>query len=213
MTLAGYILYSLDGKRVESFLRSPTQAEIEHFAEQVSQCLDQYDTSFEKGEPMKDWPSDPAELASILRQYLAKPDWYCDWSDEGKQLWQDSFEALCCDRFGHECESDGIYWNVIEEAVRHHGVKPDTITDLEVTHFGTRPFRYFAKTRSFDQWCPYHSMHRPDEVKRLIEQMEEAENRIRTCRHEEASDDYDELMPILDRIVKRDRVLHVGVDT
>ena len=214
--MAGFILYSLDWPQVKQFMESPDEVRLLKLAQLVSDEMDQVDGELDDGDPVASWPADPVELAPVLAQRIALPDWYGDLSDSGKSAWEWGFSAFCSDDdvFAFEVESDGVYWNIHSEALKHHGLKDDVIGDMEITHFGTRPFRYRQQgKRSFDHYYPYHSMHTPDEVKKLVEQFSAAESTILSSRYEEVQDDYEELMPVLHRLVEANRVLYVSVDT
>ena len=214
--MAGYVLYSLDWPKVKQFMESPDDANLLQLAEKVSDEMDGVDSDLSDDDPVASWPADPVELAPVLAERIALPDWYGDLSDPGKTAWEWGFCGFCSGDgvFDFEVESDGVYWNIHGEAMAHHGRKEDVVTDLEITHFGTRPFRYLKRgKRSWDEFYPYHSMHTPDEVQKLLEQFSAAEKRILKSRYEEVKDDYEELMPVLRRCVEKNRVLYVSVDT
>lgn len=214
--MAGYILYSLDWPLIKQFMEAPDEARLLKLAESVSDEMDQVDDDLEDHDVVASWPSEPAELAPILAERILLPDWYNDLSDPGKTAWEWGFSSFCSDEevFNFEVESDGVYWNIHSEALKHHGLQDDVVGDLEITHFGTRPFRYLKQgKRTFDEYYPYHSMHTPDEVKKLLEQFSAAETTILGSRHEEVQEDYEELMPVLHRLVETNRVLFVQVDT
>lgn len=214
--MAGYFLYSLDHDKLTKFISSPTAKPLSKLAELVSDALDRYDNDFEDGDAVAEWPSEPEELKPILKAHLALEDWYADLSDAGKRLWEDAFTRLCDEKsvFDFKCECDGIYWNVVEEALQSHGLRPGTITPMELTHFGTRPLHYLQQGAiPYDSWYPYHSMHTADEVERLIEQFTAAKKAIRASRHKDARIDFDILMPVLEKVASSNRVLYVAVDT
>jgi hypothetical protein len=61
---------------------------------------------------------------------------------------------------------------------------------------------------------PYHSMHTPDEVKRLLQELKEAEPTILAAEDESVRRDYEEeLLPAVQRIARAGRLLYIGVDT
>ena len=212
--MAGYFLYSLDWSRVSAFLNEPDDVDIRKLAECVSDGLDEIDSSIDDDDPLASWPSSPSEMLPKLTEHLAKPDWYADFSDSGRAMWERAFEGLCHDCMGFECESDGVYWNIHSETLSHHRLKNDTIGKMEITHFGHRPFRFLYQGKlSWEGWYPYHSMHTPTECQKLIEQFSNAKERLMSCRYEEVPDDYEELMPVLEKMVRDSRVLYVSVDT
>jgi hypothetical protein len=216
--MAGYFLYSLDWQRVDHFLQAPEEAQVRKMAKSISDYLDQLDDQIEDDDPEALWPSDPVELEPIVRQRLTMPDWYSGLSDSGKQMWERSWMDLCNDEtltpFDFQCESDGIYWNIMEEAMKFHSQKANVISDHVISHFGTRPFRYLHKGKiTYDGWHPYHSMHTPEEVASLETAFKEAKSAILKSRHREVKDDYKELMPVLEKLATANRVLYVSVDT
>ncbi len=216
--MAGYFLYSLGWQEFDRFLRSPKDVHVRTMAESISDYLDELDDRIEDDDPEALWPSEPDELESIVRKRLEMPDWYGDLSDCGREIWERSFLDLCgrdsLNPFNFECESDGIYWNIIEEAMKFHSLPANTLSDHVVSHFGTRPFRYFRNEKlRYDSWHPYHSMHTPEEVAALETSFKQAKSSIMKSRHREVKDDYAELMPVLEKLTKANRVLYVSVDT
>ncbi|QDV56373.1 DUF7691 family protein [Rosistilla oblonga] len=216
--MAGYFLYSLDWPSLNSFLESPSEDLAAAMAENVSELLDSYDEQLEDDDEAADWPSDTESLLPILIDRLQRKDWYADLSEIGKNIWERAFVDLCNDDelnpFGFECESDGVYWNIVSEAIAHHDQPKNQLTEKEITHFGARPFRYWHTGRlNWDAWQPMHSMHSPAEVVALAEQFEAAEATLRDSRHPEVDEDYEELMSVLDKLKTNGRVLYVSVDT
>ena len=109
---------------------------------------------------------------------------------------------------GIPCKSDSFSQRVrsptkIAERKSHRQLPQNgkKLTEKEITHFGTRPLRY------------WQSMHTRAEVAALAEQFETSEEAILNSRHEETEVDYNELIPVLDKLEKNSRVLYVGVDT
>ena len=91
--MAGYILYSLDWDRFQSLVNNPTRKQLLKFAEPISDGLDQHDGEFEDGDPVHDWPSEPVELCDLVKDRLARPDWYGDLSDAGVAQLRRRFSA------------------------------------------------------------------------------------------------------------------------
>jgi hypothetical protein len=217
----GYILNSVDRKKFSRFVEKPTTVQLVAFADCVSDLLDEYDRRFEAGDPVADWPSDPKELSEIVRERLARADWYGDLSDTAKELWE---RAVC--GFGlsekyldhrQEGDADSVDWSVIDLARKHHKIKEGTIGKKVLSRFCECPFRFFPvlnRRRKRDAWRSNHSMHPPEEVVRLIDELTAARPTI-----EEFGDQYDidaledDLLPVLERIAEAGRMLHVYADT
>ena len=219
--MAGYALYSLDWEKFQRFVNSPTREQLLAFSEIISDGLDEYDEELEEGDPVADWPSEPEMLCDLVKQRLTMPDWYGDLSDTGKRIWEWAVFGFCMNtndkEMGFEVESDGIYWDVIELAQKHHKLPQNYITDHLLTHFGHRLYRYHPdpeKRLAFDGWVPYHSMHTPEEVQQMIEALNVARPTIEASGDEDALRDYEEeLMPALDKIADRGRMLFIQLDT
>jgi hypothetical protein len=216
--MAGYILQSLDSSRLIKFMQTPSKELVRIMGETVSDLLDEYDSDLEDGDSIADWPSEVEQLAPILVDHVQTENWYADFLPIGQRIWEEAFTALCENEeqnpFKFQYESDGIYWNIVEEAVRYHQQPKNQLTDLEITHFGTRPFRYRRDSKwQWGDWSPTHSMHTPQEVAALAEQFAAAEDAIRMSPHEETEMDYEELMSVLDKLRSSERILYVQVDT
>jgi hypothetical protein len=218
--MAGYHIYSLDWDRFLRFVDTPSLAQVRSMAELVSDGLDECDQEFEENDPLRDWSSEPDELSDPVRERLARPDWYGDLSDVGKGLWERALTVFCDDarprEIGFRVESDGVYWDVIEIA-RLHGIPPNRVTTSVLSHFGTRPYRYHppaGRTLEWGDWTPNHSMHTPEEVRRLLEELREARAAILSASVEVARSDYEEeLLPGVERIAHAGRLLYIAVDT
>lgn len=218
--MAGYIIYSLDGEKFQQFVEQADDATLATFADIFSQTMDEYYDEFEKDDPLRDWPVDPGELAPKLKQRLTSPDWYEGFSNTGKAVWESSLQNLCMDDtklLGFDCESDGVYWDVIDLIRAHHGIKPNAVTDLEISHFGMRPYRYTPDSslqEDFYSWHPNHSMHEAADVARILEQVKAAKSAVMNSDDENAKEEYEEeLVPALEKVAASKRVLFIGVDT
>ncbi len=221
--MAGYYIYSLDWQKFHRFVEEPSPTQLLAFAERVSDGLDEQERAFYDGDPVRDWPSDAEELGELLRPRLRQADWYGDLSDAGKSVWERAIIAFSerrkrGDNLGYRCECDeSIYWDVIEVARRHHGIAPNLVTEAVVSHFGTRPFRYHQPTDrppQWGDWAPSHSMHTPEEVARLLEELKQAGPSILAAPSDSARTDYEErLLPAVEKIARAGRLLYVGVDT
>ncbi|MCI0638759.1 MAG: hypothetical protein L0Y72_03210 [Gemmataceae bacterium] len=144
--MAGYIIYSLDWPKFRDMVERPTQQQLTLLARVLAEERENLDGEFEDADPILEWPSDPESLAPVVAKRLALPDWYGDLSRAGKQLWEGTVFSACmnCTKLGLDfrVDNDGVYWDVIEVGWKHLGVVPYTITDVALSAFGTRPFRY-----------------------------------------------------------------------
>jgi hypothetical protein len=219
--MAGYHIYSLDWDGFLRFVDEPGRAQLLAFAELVSDALDENDQEFEEGDPVHDWPSEPEALCDLVERRLRQPDWYGDLSDTGKSVWERALTGFCDDArpkdVGFRVESDGVYWPVIDIARRHHGIPPNRVTGSILSHFGTRPYRYRPRTDRplrWGDWTPNHSMHTPEEVRSLLEELREAGPAILSAPEEGARLDYEkELLPAVDKVARTGRLLYIAVDT
>src|SRR5262245_13617793 len=143
---AGYIIYSLDGEKFRQLVERPTPDQLTPLAKLVRDGLEEYDGEFDEGDPALEWPKKVKLLAPIVSKRLALPEWYGDLSRAGKMLWEGVIFNACmnCDDIdvGFRAENDGIGWDVIELAWKQLGVVPNTITDVALSTFRTRPYRY-----------------------------------------------------------------------
>jgi hypothetical protein len=217
----GYILNSLDWKKFNKFVERPTKAQLLDFADTVSYYLDEYDERFEEGDPVAEWPSDPKELSEIVRERLALADWYGDLSSTAKELWERSVRSFGMsekhlDGRG-EGDADSVGWSVIDLARKHHKIKEGTIGPMILSRFCEVPFRYHPvlnRRRKRNDWFSYHSMHAPEEVVQLIDELKAARPTI-----EKSGDRYDidaledDLLPVLEDIAEAKRMFYVYADT
>lgn len=220
--MAGYFIYSIDWNPVETFLSRPTKSQLKALTAIVSDHLDFADKDLTDTDPMALWPSQPNELIDVIKSHLVNFDWYTSFSDIGKYVWESSiqefFRLQTTDvNFGFKCECDGVYWNLIDEARLHYSIPVNAITDIELSHFGTRPLRYLQSGESGETIHHLagatHSMHTPDEVVKMAEQFAAAEATIDESRFAEVLNDYEALMSVFDRIIPLKRILYVVVDT
>jgi len=235
--MAGYIIYSVDWDKFQSFVNSPTRKQLLEFAKEISDGLDRDDGAFEDGDPVHDWPSEPEELCDIVKERLARPDWYGDLSDVAQNIWGNAVYSFCVseskDAVGFRVDHDGVYWDVLELALKHLKVDRDQIRpDVALSTFGKRPYRYHhsidaAKSREkedgddeeFDDydfemdWHEMQSLHTPDEVQKMLEELRSAGPAIAGSRDRQAIGDYDSLIRVLEKLVKERRMLFIQVDT
>lgn len=144
--MAGYIIYSLDWSKFQQMVDKPTKAQVAALADLLRDGLEENDGEFDESDPVGDWPADAKALAPIVTQRLALPDWYGDLSRGGKALWEGVVFRASMNNdaidLGFRVDSDGVYWDVIELAWKRLGVVPNTITDVALSAFGVRPYRY-----------------------------------------------------------------------
>ena len=147
--MAGYVIYSLDWAKFRDLVEQPTPTQLSQLARVLAEELENLDGEFEDDDPIQQWPTKPKGLVPIVAQRLALPDWYGDLSHAGKQLWEATVFGACmnCKKLGLDfrVDSDGVYWDVIELAWKHLGVVPNTISEVALSTFGTRPYRYHPR--------------------------------------------------------------------
>ena len=218
--MAGYPIYSLDWDKFRRFVDAPSRRQLLAYCDRISKELDAADGQFEDNDPLRDWPSEPEELCSLIESRLKQADWYGDLSDAGKSLWDSALTGFCNGGkkdLGFRVESDGVSWEVIELAARHHGIQGSGITEAILSHFGKRPYRFHPPAGwrpTFGGWMPYHSMHTPEEVQRLLQELKEAGPTILSASHKDAKRDYEEeLLPAVEKVARTGRLLYIAVDT
>jgi hypothetical protein len=191
------------------------------FAELISDGLDEHDGEFEDGDAVHDWPSEPVELCDLVEDRLARPDWYGDLSDVGKGIWCNAVFGFCSrtdrDAVGFRVEHDGIYWDVLELAHKLLKLPLNRFSpDVALSAFGQRAYRYHPPTDvagDFFDWRPMHSMHTPDEVRTMLEELRSIGPAIENATDKQAVRDYDSLISVLEKLDKQRRMLFVQVDT
>lgn len=141
--MAGYIIYSLDWNKFRQLVDRPTPAQLAALAKLLREELDEYD---EYDADTLDWPTDKKSLVTLAANRLALPDWYGDLPRAGKNVWEGVILVACQDckgiDVGFRVDNDGVYWDVIELAWKHLGVVPNRISEVALSAFGTRPYRY-----------------------------------------------------------------------
>lgn len=218
--MAGYIIYSLDWDKFQKFVNNPTSKQLLNFAEIISDGLDGADDAFEENDPIQDWPNEPEELCELVKERLARPDWYGDLSEGGKSIWSAAVDGFCsykCPKeVGYRVDHDGIYWDLIDLARKHFKAPlEEVLPDVALSAFGLRPYRCQNVTPDPDAYEPQfmHSMHAPDEVRKMLEELKAIGPAIEKSRNKQAIGDYDGLLPVLETLDKENRMLFVQVDT
>ncbi len=147
--MAGYTVYSLDWSKFQQFIEHPTPEQLAVFASLVTDALEEKD-EFGDDPLTRPWPKGKAAQARLLSDRLARPDWYGDLSEAGRNLWESViFDVGLGDSgidLGFRVDSDGVYWDVVELAWKHLQVASDEISEVAFSAFGKSPFRYFGLT-------------------------------------------------------------------
>ena len=218
--MAGFVIYSLDWPKFRQFVESPTPKQLKLLAGELAAELEELDGEFEEDDPILEWPTNAKSLAATVANRLALPDWYGDLSRVGKELWDTTFYGACmnCDDLdiGFRVDSDGVYWDVIETARAALGVAPNQVTSVAMSTFGTRPFRYHPpanRKTKFGDWSPMHSMHPPEEVQRMVQELESIKPAIDASDDEVRRQYQEDLLPALTKIAKDGRMLFIQVST
>jgi hypothetical protein len=219
--MAGYHIGSLDWSKFQRFVDEPSHAQLLAFSEFISDALDVHDQRLNEGDPLRDWPSNPEALCKLVKRRLTMSDWYGDLSDAGKDVWESALTGFCSDAtskgVGFRVESDGVYWDVITIAAQHHEIPVNQITGAILTQFGTRPYRYHppaGRIPLLEDWHANHSMHTPDEVQMLLEELKDAGPAILSASEEQPRRDYqEELLPAVEKVARARRLLFITVDT
>lgn len=216
--MAGYMLYSLDNDAFQKFCTAPSEKQLLKLAQETSVSLDDFDDS--EGEVLGSWPVQPEELVPILRTRITQADWFAGFSDYEKSQFDMILRGFFCDddnELNFRCESDGIYWDVVDLIRNHHQVPANTVNEKIISQFGTKPLHATletGKTPGFDTWAPYFSMHLPEDVIQLREEVLAAEAAVRNSGDDNACQEYDdELLPTLDTVINDQRLLFIVLDT
>ncbi len=146
LSMAGYILYSIDADKFRRLIEHPAPHELKIIRKMLAERLEDLNGACDDDDPILQWNSSPAALEAIVKQRLASDNWYSDLSTAGKELWEGLIFDICTDHdefdLGFRVENDGIYWDVINVALARLKIPPETITEKAISTFGQRPFRY-----------------------------------------------------------------------
>lgn len=289
--MAGYIIYSLDWGKFQKFVESPTPGQLIAFARRLCDGLEEYE--FDETDPVRTWPTKANALAPVAARRLALPDWYGELSATGKAVWEGAIFGACMDgegiELGFRVDNDGISWDVMELAWKELGVVPGQISDVAISAFGYRPYRYHpdtkpAKTRKehdkeeaerrsalteakgfvdelleatkarkaapdpnkmmeelkegksdsimkalmgffgevqeggggthLEDWQPMHSMHTPDEVRKMLAELRSVESAMQKAKKKDVRRQYEEdLLSAISSVAEDGRMLFIQVDT
>ena len=216
--MAGYIIYSLDWPKFNALVERPSRAQLTILARDLADGREGLDDQFDRGDPVLGWPRAANALTSVVADRLARSDWYSDLSRVGKELWEGTIFAACMNSddldVGFRVDSDGIYWDVINLISDRMGERRETPGRSAMSRFGTVPFRYHppASPRSVD-WGPMHSMHPPDEVQRMLEELRSVASAVEASRDASIRQDFAELLQAVEPVAADGRLLFIQVDT
>jgi hypothetical protein len=216
--MAGYLIYSLDWPKFSALVERPTPAQLATLARRLGDEREELDGEFEEGDPILSWPQAAKALAPIVAERLARPDWYGDLSPAGKQLWETAFYVTCMRSkklgVGFRVDSDGVYWDVINLITGRLGDRPETPGKSAMSRFGTVPFRYHPPGRRPSGWTPMHSMHPPDEVRRMLAELRSVAPAVAAAEDPDVREQFtEELLPAVERVAADGRLLFIQVDT
>lgn len=207
--MAGYFLYTLAGGVFTQLTNSPSREQGLVLADHLGEVL-------EEAEASAMWPRDRDALADLIWRRLALPDWYADLSDEDARVWdkvvfsldREPGEAIGIDFQCSDYES--IYWDCAEIAASQGA------TMMTETTFGSSGFRYFGQPTDGRSYYPAYSLFTPEQVRKLLTQLEAVEPHFRSLPGGEESPHeqfFEGLLPTVREAVENDRVLWVQTDT
>ncbi|MEZ6124726.1 MAG: hypothetical protein R3C49_16380 [Planctomycetaceae bacterium] len=201
------------------FISEPTDDQLKKFAERIDDVYESHLEQFEEGDEddslAKSWSSEGTDPEAAIREQ----------SETGKLVRRyrtANLSSLVPGHRGHgsgigfSLDSDGIYWNLMELATRQLSNRSDQHV---VARFGRCPYSvaaiesYEPEEWGYGWWDPYHSMHPPEEVRRLIQEMESLSGAVEASGDDQAIRDYEELMSALEKVSKDNRMLYISVDT
>jgi hypothetical protein len=213
--MAGYIIYSLDWLGLQKLTSNPQPSQLTTLAEAIDEDYEPLLDDLAPDDIAHSWSLDRETHQKAIQAHLQRDDWYAGLSDDAKSIWHSALADACSQipELLFRVESDGIYWDVIDIALRHLTATTDAKPALAT--FGTVPFRCgLHQPRAMEDWHPSHSMHSPDETAAIRKELNSVESEIDSSGNSDALRDYEnELMPSLDRIVREERMLFVAVDT
>lgn len=235
--MAGYFLYSLDWSKFRRFVERPTPTQLTVLTNAIRDQLRTHADQFTADDPCRSWPTDTDALAALVTERLGRSDWYSDLSETAKSVWDSGIFDACCGRrlaIGFRVESDdGVYWDIIDFINHRLGVPPRRTTaittgaprDVAMARFGKTPFRcpLSAVCESAEHspfggrppynWMPLHSMHPPDEVEKMLEELRAITTTVaREASKAERAQFKETLLPTIERVADPRRMLFVQVD-
>lgn len=200
-------------------VEDPTPAQLEILVQCLANERSLMQHEFERNDPIRRWPKNPESLLPIVAERLGQEDWYGDLSEQGKQLWETAFYLSCMRESDLDIEfrvdSDGVYWDVIDLILTELGDQPETPGESAMSRFGTVPFRYHPVARSPQAyWHPMHSMNPPDEVQRMVTELESVAPAVQASKNSDVQEQFTgELLPAIKKVADDGRLLFIQVDT
>ena len=216
--MAGFFIYSLDWKKFQKFTKKPTKKQLKKFAESLDDRYERVMDELEETDVAHSWSADAKDHEAAIQERLASEDWYGDLSDEACGIWEWSMFDLANDaaNFDFRCESDGVYWYVIQYCEEHAS---KTSKSSAIARFGHWPYglqKAPKQPKDFlePHWMPYHSMRPPEEVEQMLAEAKAADKYVKSKKDRETYDELiDTLIPTLEKIAADERMLFVQVDT
>lgn len=205
--MAGYFMYSFDADAFEQLTTRPTEEQALFLATNVIEGIEESDY----------WPQDIPALATAIRTHLAKPDWYAGLSEEDAEIW-DSVVFTFVGESGSELGLDfqcsdyeSIYWDCAEEVVAQGG------TMFREPVFGNSGFRFHDKLDHDYGYFRIYSIYTPEQVKKLLHQLQQVEPHFASLTDREEGSVYDQffegLLPTIKEVADNKRVLFIQTDT
>lgn len=214
--MAGYYIYSLDGRVFQQLTTTPTKEQALVLAgsivDDLEDLLDEYGDD-EAADPEK-WPLDRAELAEVIQKRLASPDWYADLNFGDAAIWDTVLYSLMDEAgesigLGFRCENDGfLYWDAAEMAASHGAPM------MAEPNFGGSGFRYSGKSQG-DIGLTY-SFYLPAQTQQLLKQLEKAIPHFEKLPDDddgERAQFFEGLLEPVRKIIAEGRMMWVQTDT
>lgn len=222
--MAGYFLYSLDWPKFRHLVERPTKTQLTVLSKALAAQLKIERGRLAENDPARAWPADAGRLVAVVADRLSRADWYGDLSDRRKDIWEFAFTDACrARRLGVGFRVDGndsVYWDVAG-FVRERLTSPDAA----MARFGTGAFRFTQAEPDPSAihpltglpgyaWTPTHSMHPPDEVKRMATELRSLAAAVETEADKSVRLQFQgELLPTVEKVAKGGRLLFVQVST
>lgn len=216
--MAGFFIYSLDWKKFQKFINKPTKKQLKQFAESLDDKYERVMDELGKKDVAHQWSADADNVELAIKDRLSSKDWYGDLSDKACGIWEWTMFAFANNdaNFDFQCESDGVYWFVIQYCEEHAA---QTSKSPAIARFGHWPYG-LQKAPEVPEgmfepdWMPYHSMRPPEEVKQMLEEAKAADEYVKGKNDRDTYNELiDVLIPTLEKIVAKERMLFVQVDT
>ncbi|WP_166820213.1 hypothetical protein [Thalassoroseus pseudoceratinae] len=212
--MAGYFLYTLDHNVFSDLTMNPTREHGQIFVDYLFAEFEDLKEEFEAEDSV--WPSDKDALIAKIVERLASPDWYSDLSYEDACIW-DTIIGLLDDEPGEQLGIDfqcsdyeSIYWDCADIAAEQGA------TMMAEPKFGNAGFRYFGKPESDWNPFPMYSFYLPEKSRELLAQLKQVEPHFRSLSQDEGEPGeqfFKGLLPVVESVVEKNRVLWVQTDT